>query len=131
MQNTPAGPGVGDAEGGRARVFRTGGAPPGLSLQQVDLLEVMNVNDEGPSGIQPGGNDGYQTDEATFARQLARRLNEGALQQRYAHVVLVADPRTLGEIRPQLHKEVHDRLIGELDRDLTNVPLPDIERALS
>ena len=131
MDNIPAGTLVVVADGGSARVFRNVGDPPELSLQQVDLLEVMNVNDEGPSGVQPGGNDGYQTDEATFARQLARRLNDGALQQRYAHVVLVADPRTLGEIRPQLHKEVHDRLIGEIDRDLTNVPLPDIERALS
>ena len=102
-----------------------------LSLVQIDLRELMNMNDDGPSGVQPAGDTGQQIDEATFAKQLAQQLNEGALKQRYAHVVLVADPRTLGEIRPQLHKETQARLVRELDRDLTNVPLPDIERALA
>ena len=105
MEQIPAGTLVVVADGGSARIFRNVAEPPALSLVQID--------------------------QATFAKQLAQQLNEGALKQRYAHVVLVADPRTLGEIRPQLHKETQARLVRELDRDLTNVPLPDIERALA
>ena len=119
MEQIPAGTLVVVADGGSARIFRNVAEPPALSLVQIDLRELMNMNDD------------YQIDEATFAKQLAQQLNEGALKQRYAHVVLVADPRTLGEIRPQLHKETQARLVRELDRDLTNVPLPDIERALA
>ena len=131
MEQIPAGTLVVVADGGSARIFRNVAEPPALSLVQIDLRELMNMNDDGPSGVQPAGDTGQQIDEATFAKQLAQQLNEGALKQRYAHVVLVADPRTLGEIRPQLHKETQARLVRELDRDLTKVPLPDIERALA
>ena len=45
-------------------------------------------------------------------------------------LVLVADPQTLGRIRPQLHKEVQSRLVRDLAKDFTNAPLEDIQRAL-
>jgi protein required for attachment to host cells len=45
--------------------------------------------------------------------------------------VLVADPRTLGQMRPLLHKEVGQRMVAEVSKTLTRSPLPDIERALS
>ena len=44
--------------------------------------------------------------------------------------MLVADPQTLGRMRPLLHKETSARLVRELPKTLTNSPLPDIERAL-
>jgi protein required for attachment to host cells len=52
------------------------------------------------------------------------------LTNAYAHLVLVADPQTLGQMRPQLHKETVARMHAELAKDLTNSPLADIERAL-
>ncbi len=45
--------------------------------------------------------------------------------------MLLADPQTLGRMRPLLHKETLRRLQGELAKDFTNAPLEDIERALS
>ena len=48
-----------------------------------------------------------------------------------AHLVLVADPQTLGQMRPQLHKETLQRMHGELAKTFTNSPVHDIERALS
>lgn len=118
---------VADGEG--ARVFRNVGDANSLTLQQQDLLELMNMNDDGPSSSPPEST-GKQLDEATFAKQLALRLNEGALKNRYAHLVLIADPQTLGQMRPLLHKEVQDRMLGEVAKTLTNSPLEDIERAL-
>ncbi len=44
--------------------------------------------------------------------------------------MIVADPRTLGVLRPALHKAVAERVTGELDKDLTQVPVPEIEAAL-
>lgn len=120
---------VADGEG--ARVFRNAGKGDNLSLRQQDVLEVQNINDEGPSGVAPPEQTGQQTDEATFAKQLARRLNEGALRQEYAHLVLVADPQTLGQMRPQLHKETLQRMHAEVAKGLTNASLEDIERALA
>lgn len=118
------------ADGAGARVFRNRGNDRDLMLHQFDLLELVNMNDDGPSGSMPDGTDGYRIDKATFAKQLAQGLNQGALQQRYDDLVIVADEKTLGEIRGLLHKEARDRLCGELAKNLTNSPLDDIQRIL-
>ena len=127
----PAGTLVVVADGEGARVFRNVGNGNDLTLKQFDLLELMNMNDDGPAGVQPAESTGQQIDEATFAKQLALRLNDGALKGDYAHLVLIADPQTLGQMRPLLHKETQQRMIGEIAKTLTNSPLDDIERALS
>lgn len=129
-EKIPAGTLVVVADGHGARVFRNVGNDDHLLLRQCDLLEPQNVNDDAPSGVLPPEPGDGGIDEATFAKQLARHLNQGALQGSYAQLVLVADPQTLGQMRPQLHKEVQDRLIGEIAKDLTNTRLYDIERVL-
>ena len=72
-----------------------------------------------------------EAEEASFARQLAQRLNQDALEGRYEHLVLAADPQTLGQIRPLLHEQVRGRLLAEVPKNYTNVPREDIERALA
>lgn len=118
------------ADGGGARVFRNEGEDGELSLHQFDVLEVMNVNDDGPAGSMPGESTGAQIDEATFAKQLAQGLNGAALKHQFEHLVLVADPITLGRMRPLLHKETLQRLVAEVNKTLTNAPLDQIERSL-
>ncbi len=120
---------VADGEG--ARVFRNRGEKGAISLHQYELLELVNLNDDGPAGSMPGESSSRQLDEATFAKQLAKGLNDAALKQQYAHLILVADPKTLGRVRPLLHKEATQRIVAEVGKDLTNVPLEDIERTLA
>ncbi|WP_024891678.1 host attachment family protein [Luteimonas huabeiensis] len=127
----PAGTLIVVADGGGARVLRNVGDERSLTLRQEELLEPADINDDGPAGSMPPEADGSEIDEATFAKQLAQRLNAGALKQRYADLVLLADPQTLGQIRPLLHKETVQRLRFEVAKNLTNAPLEDIERALS
>jgi len=129
-QRIPEGTVVVVADGGSARVFTNVGSGSNLQLHQQQMMEVENVDDEGPSGAVPKDMSDAQLDEATFAKQLASQLNEGALNNRYAHLLLVADPTTLGRLRPLLHKETQARLLGDLAKDLTNSPLADIQRAL-
>jgi len=129
-QRIPQGTVVVVADGGSARVFTNLGSGGDLQLHQQQLLDVQNVDDDGPAGRVPKDMSEAQLDEATFAKQLAAQLNEGALQNRYAHLLLVADPTTLGRLRPLLHKETQARLVGDLAKDLTNAPLADIQRAL-
>lgn len=126
----PAGTLVVVADGEGARVFRNIGDERAVSLQQQDLLELMNMNDDGPAGSMPAESTGQQLDEATFAKQLALRLNAAALKGEYDHLVLIADPQTLGQMRPLLHKETEQRMVAEIGKTLTNSPLADIERAL-
>ncbi|KAF1723042.1 host attachment family protein [Pseudoxanthomonas wuyuanensis] len=131
MQRIPAGTVVVVADGAGARVFRNIGDGKTLTLQQQDMLELMNMDDDGPAGSVPTESSGQQINEATFAKQLAIGLNNGALKDEYTHLVLVADPQTLGRMRPLLHKQTQQRMIGEIAKTLTNSPLQDIERALS
>ena len=124
------------ADGASARVFPSTGTGTGLKLKQHDELKLRDVSEQGisgqgPSGAMPNDMSIAQLNEATFAKQLAGQLNDDALNNRYAHLVLVADPQTLGRIRPQLHKEAQARLVKDLAKDFTNAPLEDIERALS
>ncbi|WP_411833937.1 host attachment family protein [Pseudoxanthomonas mexicana] len=131
MNKIPSGTLVVVADGQGARVFRNIGTPMAPSLQQLDLLELVNMNDDGPSGVIAADASGQEIHEATFAKQLALGLNEGALKDQYAHLLLVADPQTLGRMRPLLHKQTQQRLIGEMAKTLTNARLEDIERALA
>ena len=59
-----------------------------------------------------------------------QRLNAAALNNEYEHLVLMADPQTLGQIRPQLHKETERRIVMEVAKTFTNAPLEDIQNAL-
>ncbi len=119
------------ADGGKARMLRNvGGEGNALSLKQDHVLDAQDMDAEGPSGHQPPETSGSYIDEATFAKQLAHRLNAAALKNEFSHLILVADPQTLGQIRPQLHQEATKRMVGELAKTFTNSPLADIEQAL-
>jgi len=74
--------------------------------------------------------DFHQLEEDRFAAEAADMLRKRALARKFDKLVVVAPPRTLGELRKHYHKEVEDRLLGELSKDLTNHPVSDIEAAL-
>lgn len=131
MDRIPTGTWIVVADGGKARFLSNVGSAAKVELRQDQLVEPKDLDDDGPSGSMPADADGFDLDEATFAKQLAQRINAAALTQEFAHLVLVADPKTLGQMRPLLHAETTQRLLGELAKTLTNSPLEDIERALT
>ena len=94
------------------------------------MLRPENLLNDGPSGHRPSESNQQATDEATFAKQLAHRLNAAALKNEYEHLVLIADPQTLGQMRPQLHKETVRRIVGEVAKTYTNAPIEVIRDAL-
>ncbi len=74
--------------------------------------------------------DSRQVGEDRFAAETAETLNRMALEDRFRSLVIVAPPRTLGELRRVYHDELVKRLIGEVPKNLTNAPLAEIERIL-
>ena len=74
--------------------------------------------------------DFHQQEEDRFAADTAAMLKERALRNEYDALVVVAPPRTLGELRKHYHKEVEKRLVAELPRDLVNTPVTEIEKIL-
>jgi protein required for attachment to host cells len=126
-QQIPEGTLVVVADGGSARVFTNVGTAHKLQLKQEGELQLQAVSETGASGQGPSGS----VPQDMTISQVAAQLNEDALKNRYAHLILIADPQTLGRIRPLLHKETQERLIKDLAKDYTNAPLEDIQRALS
>tara|TARA_R110000787_G_scaffold11152_4_gene37328 strand:- start:446 stop:838 length:393 start_codon:yes stop_codon:yes gene_type:complete len=100
------------------------------SLQHAENWNAVNLEDEGPSGKSPPDASFKDIDEATFSKQIARRLFKLAHAGKFDQLVLMADPRTLGEIRPLLHQEVTEKLVLEQAKTLINAPVDVIERSL-
>ncbi len=46
---------------------------------------------------------------------------------RFEELVLSAPPQVLGSVRKAIGKSVRDRIVGELDKDLTSHPVAEIE----
>ncbi|MBW4329287.1 host attachment family protein [Stakelama sp. CBK3Z-3] len=74
--------------------------------------------------------DFHQLEEDRFAAETADLLKKRALNNDFESLIIAAPPRTLGELRKHYHKEVEQRLTGELDKDLTGHPLDEIEKLL-
>src|SRR3989337_2665736 len=119
------------ADGTGARFFRNTGQESSSALKADGELKPGHLLNDGPAGHRPKESSGQETDEATFAKQLAKDLYKRAHNGEYAALVLVADPQTLGQIRPSLHKEVRDRLVSEIAKTHTKSSIADIQKALS
>ncbi|MAU54127.1 MAG: Host attachment protein [Roseovarius sp.] len=74
--------------------------------------------------------DWHRLEEARFAADAAEILYRLAHRGRFDRLVLVAPPRTLGELRAHLHKEVAARVVAEIGKDLTNHPGDKLEQVL-
>lgn len=78
-----------------------------------------------------GENNYHELEEQRFAAEAADLLKRRALANDYEKLIIVAPPTALGEMRKHLHKEVQDRLVGEIAKDLTNHPVPEIEKLIA
>ncbi|WP_174298657.1 host attachment family protein [Sphingomonas bacterium] len=83
------------------------------------------------TGSSVSATDFHQLEEDRFAAQAAEMLKRRVLAHDFEELIVVAPPRTLGELRKHYHVEVSRRLIGELAKDLTGHSIVDIERALA
>ena len=86
--------------------------------------------DNARSGSSMEQTDFHQIEEDRFAAEAADMLKRRALANEFERLIIVAPPRTLGELRKHYHKEVERRLAGELAKDLTGHPMVEIEAAL-
>lgn len=69
-------------------------------------------------------------DKFAHAAGAAEWLNHAVLTHKIEKLMVVADPDTLGEMRKHYHKMTQAALIGELDKQLTGMPGPDIVKVI-
>ena len=62
------------ADGTRARFFRNMGRETQIQLSAEDELKPVHLLNEGPAGKRPKESSHQETDEATFAKELAQEL---------------------------------------------------------
>ena len=72
--------------------------------------------------------DWHELAKERFASQLADILYKKAHRGEFEKIVIAASPQVLGALRDELHQEVTKRIVGEVDKTLTNHPLDKIEK---
>ena len=122
------------ANGERFVLMRNVGQPLEPKLERLEELDLELTNfsagtrHQDPAGQRNGSTD---IDELAHGAAVAEWLNAKALSGELDQVVVAADPKTLGQIRQHCHKELESRIVGDLAKDLTNQPVPAIEKALA
>jgi protein required for attachment to host cells len=99
----PTGTTVAVTDGETVRLFHNTGVKHG-----VHLIEVTAVP---PAPTRSGS---------------GARLNKLSLDGTIEHLVVVSDPRTLGEMRKHFHRDLKGKIIREFAKDFSRRPLEDI-----
>jgi protein required for attachment to host cells len=79
------------------------------------------------SGRKPGSTD---LNELAHGAAATAWLNAKAIAGDIDDLLIIADPKTLGEMRQHYHTELAKRVIGEINKTLTGQPHGAIEAAI-
>ena len=75
--------------------------------------------------------DHGQVEEDSHSAGVASLLNAEVNAGRITHLVVIASPRALGELRKHFSKQTSAVIVGEIAKDLTGHSLADIEKAVA
>lgn len=79
--------------------------------------------------IEP--HEGEKTHEChVFSDLIAKYLDKALNENKYQRLVLVAPPKTLGELRKVLSSHVKDAVVAELDKDFAHLEVDEIQKHL-
>jgi protein required for attachment to host cells len=134
---------VGDGE--KALFFRNEGDAVYPNLQVIDVMEHENPKSSEQGTDRPGRafssvgtarsamqeTNWHKLEKHRFAKEIADALYSAAHRGQYSKLVIAAPPMIMGDLRKAMHKEVSDKVVAEVSKDLTNMPPPEIERILT
>lgn len=137
------------ADGRKRMLLRNVGdaTHPNLSVEQHDAEDNPPHSDQATdqagnaSSVRMSGGawgrgnmeevDFQQQAEDRFAADTADTLNKYALEGAFDSLIVIAPPKTLGELRKHYHAEVSARLTAEISKTLTSHPIPEIEKLIA
>jgi len=116
----------------------------GVLVQIADITpteEFTHTRAQKTNGHQPGGEGSvYYTsdpmdrkddhDERMFLSNVADWLKKALDQDKFNKLVIAASPNALGLLRDCLDHRVEDIVVREINKDYTNMPLAELEKAL-
>jgi len=134
---------VGDGQ--KALFLRNKGSAQQVVLEVEQILEQDNPATREQGTDRPGRAAGsvgvarsaveevdwHHIAKERFADEIAEALYRHAHENHFAKLVIIAPPKILGNLRKAFHSEVTDRIIGEIPKELTAHPVPQIERLIA
>ena len=129
----PKGSTVAVADGQKLNLYRNTGdeAHPALQALLAEKAESDNKSSGSRRNSSSANPDHGQLEEDSFAAGTAELLNRHVLEGTISDLIIVAAPKTLGELRKHYHKALSAVLVGEISKDLTGHSLNDIEKAIA
>lgn len=129
----PSGATVAVADGGKLNLFHNTGheADPKLAALPTPSVDSENKGSGARHQSSAANPDDSQIDEDSHAAGIADLLNKQVLEGKISHLVVIAAPRTLGELRKHYHQKLSAVLVGEIAKDLTGHTASDIEKAIA
>ena len=100
-------------------LYRNAGneAEPELAALTAPKLDTHN-HSGGSHHSSSGNHAGHLVEEDAHASAAVQWLNEQVLGHKIEHLVVVAAPRTLGEMRRHYHKQTERAVMVEIAKDL-------------
>ncbi|WP_296643367.1 host attachment family protein [Roseinatronobacter sp.] len=86
------------------------------------------VQSWGKSAMQE--TDWHRVEEERFAEDVAEKLLGLSAAGQFRHLLVIADPRSLGAMRNAYGDRLAPAIIAEIGKDLTNLPLDKIEASI-
>ncbi len=103
---------------------------PELSSLETPALHETNKG-SGARHISSAANpDDGQIDEDSHAAAVTDWLGRQVSERKISDLIIVAAPRTLGEMRRHYSKALKEKLVGEVDKDLIGRSAREITEAL-
>ncbi|MGK7870073.1 host attachment family protein [Falsiroseomonas sp. E2-1-a20] len=121
------------ADGEKLQLYRNDGDAGTLDLAEMQVPEVDGDN-KGSGGRHSSSSanpSDSQQDEDGFAAGIAAMLNQQVMAGHIESLVIIAAPRTLGEMRKHYHKTLSAKLLGEIAKDLTGHSLKDVAATIA
>lgn len=129
----PKGAIVAVADGEKLNLYRNDGEASAPELKA--LPDAAVATDNKGAGVRHHSSSANpaesQQEEDSFAAGIAEMLNKRVLDGAITALIIVAAPRTLGELRKHYHKALSAVLVGELAKDLTGHSLADVQKAVT
>ena len=129
----PIGATVAVVDGSRIRLFQNKGVEHGGHLVEIPAEGVERKNAGSGSRHHAGAAnpDPARLSEDDFSAAAAAVLNRLSLEGAIEHLVLIADPKTLGEMRKHLSSQVLRKVIRDFPKDLTGHSTKEIGHMIS
>lgn len=134
------------ADGARARFLRSEGWGHGLTQALDQAMVADNRPSQEIGSDRPGRAfspangqsssmepkvDWHRFEKAQFAKEVAKAVEKAAIAGEFDRLVLVAPPQALGDLRAAMGSHAQGKIVAELGKDLTHMPLHELEPRLA